>query len=191
MLTDAKALRYDASPNPHIPMPHPFQTTEQEVIAGYRLHYTMSRAKAAWLAAAFVLGVAAYIATGSPYAAGLAGARWAWPCCTSWSATCSFQIGAGASITNRRTCSANISFRGTTRASPSMPRVIWKICAGLTSPRPKRMRRWCCCIGLTTTSACSPGAAFLARRSMRNSARISCPGFSGNAEANRTVQESP
>ena len=91
-------------------MPHPFQTTEQEVIAGYRLHYTMSRAKAAWLAAAFVLGVAAYIATGSPYAAGLAGARWAWPCCTSWSATCSFQIGAGASITNRRTCSAKYQF---------------------------------------------------------------------------------
>ena len=73
MLTDAKALRYDAAPYSYIAMPHPFQTTEQEVIAGYRLHYTMSRAKAAWLAAAFVLGVAAYIATGSPYAAGLAG----------------------------------------------------------------------------------------------------------------------
>lgn len=54
-------------------MAHAFQTTEQEVIAGYRLHYLMSRSRAAWIAVSFVAGVAAYIATRNPYAAGLAG----------------------------------------------------------------------------------------------------------------------
>lgn len=38
-----------------------FQTTEQDMVAAYRLHYTMRRKKAAWVFGAFVLGLVAYL----------------------------------------------------------------------------------------------------------------------------------
>lgn len=40
-----------------------FQTTEQDMVAAYRLHYTMSREKAAWVFGAFVLGLVGYLTT--------------------------------------------------------------------------------------------------------------------------------
>ncbi|WP_343660657.1 YcxB family protein [Ralstonia sp.] len=49
-----------------------FQTTEQDMVAAYRLHYAMSRKKAAWVFGAFVLGLLAYLTTKEPYAAALA-----------------------------------------------------------------------------------------------------------------------
>ena len=50
-----------------------FQTTEQDMVAAYRLHYTMSREKAAWVFGAFVLGLVGYLTTENTYAAALAG----------------------------------------------------------------------------------------------------------------------
>ncbi|WP_157771968.1 YcxB family protein [Ralstonia solanacearum] len=54
-------------------MAHAFQTTELDAIGGYRLHYTMNRAKAVRTAMVLALAVATYVATKNPYAAALAG----------------------------------------------------------------------------------------------------------------------
>lgn len=62
-LTHAKTLRYDAAPISHTVMALSFQTTEQDMVAAYQLHYTMRRTKAAWVAGAFVLGLVAYVTT--------------------------------------------------------------------------------------------------------------------------------
>ncbi|MDY7509929.1 hypothetical protein [Ralstonia wenshanensis] len=40
-----------------------FQTAEQDMVAAYRLHYTMRRKKAAWVFGAFVLGLVGYLTT--------------------------------------------------------------------------------------------------------------------------------
>ncbi|MCT7327459.1 YcxB family protein [Ralstonia mojiangensis] len=50
-----------------------FQTTEQDMVAAYRLHYAMSGKKAAWLFGAFLLGLVAYLAAQNTYGAALAG----------------------------------------------------------------------------------------------------------------------
>lgn len=49
-----------------------FQTAEQDMVAAYRLHYTMRREKAAWVFGAFVLGLVGYLTTENTYAAALA-----------------------------------------------------------------------------------------------------------------------
>ncbi|MGM3277399.1 YcxB family protein [Ralstonia sp. 24A2] len=54
-------------------MARTFLTTEQDMVAAFQLHYTMSRAKAVWTIGAFALGVVAYIAAKNAYAATLAG----------------------------------------------------------------------------------------------------------------------
>ena len=58
---------------PRIVMAIRFLTTEQDMVAAYRLHYAMSRKKAAWVFGAFVLGLVGYLTTENSYAAALAG----------------------------------------------------------------------------------------------------------------------